>query len=167
MSERDAVPADAAAIRALFRASFTETFGHLYAPHDLAAFFAPQTEAAWAAEIAQGDIRFRVAEEAGRVIGFAKLQPVKLPVAPQGPAAELGSLYVDAAHHGRGVAARLMDWAVATARREGAREMFLSVYVDNLRAKRFYERYGFVDIGRYDFPVGSQIDEDRLMRAEL
>ena len=34
---RDATPADAAALDALFRASFTTTFGHLYAPADLAA----------------------------------------------------------------------------------------------------------------------------------
>ncbi len=52
-------------------------------------------------------------------------------------------------------------------RSEGATELYLSVYVENQRAKRFYERYGFLDIGRYDFPVGDHIDEDRLMRLTL
>ncbi|GAA3260048.1 hypothetical protein GCM10020258_22280 [Sphingomonas yabuuchiae] len=45
--------------------------------------------------------------------------------------------------------------------------MILSVYVDNHRAKAFYARYGFVDVGRYDFPVGGTIDEDRIMRLSL
>lgn len=60
-----------------------------------------------------------------------------------------------------------MDWTIATARARGASELILSVYVDNHRAKAFYTRYGFVDIGRYDFPVGDTIDEDRIMRLSL
>ena len=42
---RDAAPADVDAIDALYREVFAETFGHLYDPADLAAFFArfPQT----------------------------------------------------------------------------------------------------------------------------
>ena len=43
---RDAVPADGPALAAMARASFTETFGTLYRPQDLAAFldqaFGPQ-----------------------------------------------------------------------------------------------------------------------------
>jgi diamine N-acetyltransferase len=61
----------------------------------------------------------------------------------------------------------LMDWAIDTAREMGKREMILSVYIDNHRAKRFYLRYGFQDIGPYDFRVGNTIDHDRLMRLAL
>ena len=49
-----------------------------------------------------------------------------------------------------------MDWTIATARARGASELILSVYVDNHRAKAFYTRYGFVDIGRYDFPSATR-----------
>ena len=82
-------------------------------------------------------------------------------------AVELHQLYVLKDHLGAGVGPALMDWAIATARDGGAGQLVLSVYVDNHRAKRFYARYGFVDIGRYDFAVGSTIDEDRLMRLML
>jgi hypothetical protein len=41
------------------------------------------------------------------------------------------------------------------------------VFVDNVRAQRFYARYGFQDVGRYAFMVGSHEDEDRLMRLAL
>ena len=45
--------------------------------------------------------------------------------------------------------------------------MQLTVYVDNHRAKAFYERRGFVEVGRYDFMVGNHADEDIIMRVAL
>ena len=46
-------------------------------------------------------------------------------------------------------------------------ELYLTVYVDNHRARRFYDRYGFERVGRYDFMVGSHADEDVIMRRSL
>lgn len=164
---RDATPADAAAIDALYRGSFISTFGHLYRAADLAAFLARFTPEAWAAELSDPALAFRLAEQGGALVGYAKLGPVTLPVAPQGPAAELRQLYLAEEAKGAGVGQGLMDWALAAARARGARELFLSVFVDNHRARRFYERHGFEDIGRYDFLVGAHVDEDRLMRLAL
>jgi diamine N-acetyltransferase len=162
---RDGAPGDVSAIDALFRASFAATFGHLYRPEDLAAFFARFTPEAWADELAT--LRFRLAERDGRLIGYCKISGVTLPVTPIGPATELRQLYLVEEAKGSGVADALVRWAIETARAAGSGELFLSVYVDNHRAKRFYARHGFVDIGRYDFPVGDHIDEDRLMRLAL
>lgn len=164
---RDGTPADAAAVDALFRASFVATFAHLYAPADLAAFLAGFTPAAWAAELADPAMAFRLAEDAGVAVGYAKIGPIMLPVSPAGPAMELRQLYLAEAAKGTGVGAALMEWAIAAARARGARELFLSVYVENDRAKRFYARYGFADVGPYRFMVGEQADEDRLMRLVL
>jgi ribosomal protein S18 acetylase RimI-like enzyme len=69
--------------------------------------------------------------------------------------------------HGTGVAQEMMAWALDHARSHGAREVILSVYVDNHRAHRFYERYGFRDIGRIAFRVGTTVDDDNLMRLVL
>lgn len=164
---RDAGAGDVAAIAALFRTSFVGTFGHLYPPEDLATFLTKYTPAAWADDLAQPGLGIRLAEEDGAVIGFAKIGGVTLPVTPAGPALELRQLYLLDAAKGRGVADALMEWALDQARARGAGEMFLSVYVDNHRAKRFYARHGFADIGRYTFMVGNHGDEDRLMRRAL
>jgi ribosomal protein S18 acetylase RimI-like enzyme len=51
--------------------------------------------------------------------------------------------------------------------RRGADELYLSVFVDNHRARRFYKRYGFEAVGRYDFMVGTHADEDIVMRLSL
>jgi ribosomal protein S18 acetylase RimI-like enzyme len=60
-----------------------------------------------------------------------------------------------------------MDWAIATAREQGAQDLYLSVFIENERAKRFYVRLGFERIGTYAFPVGHHVDEDDLMRLAL
>lgn len=164
---RDAVAADLPAVDALFRASFAATFAHLYAPADLAAFFAQFTPAAWAAELAQPDLSIRLAIRDGEPVGFAKLSAPTLPVTPAGPARELRQLYLAEDAKGMGIGDALLGWAIERARAEGASELFLSVYVDNHRAHRLYERYGFEDIGRYSFMVGRHEDEDRLMRLVL
>ena len=164
---RDGTAADLPAIEALFRKSFTATFGHLYAPQDLAAFFAKSTPEAWAEEFAEPEIAFHLAFSGERLVGFVKLGALELPAETSAPATELRQLYLDEDAKGTGAAAVLMDWAIATARARGSRELWLSVYIDNHRAKRFYQRYGFEDRGLYRFMVGNHADEDRLMRLAL
>lgn len=164
---RDANPDDAPGIGALFRQGFSETFAHLYDPGDLAAFFAAFTAKAWRDELADPDFAFRLAEADGMLAGFAKMGPLSLPFAAEGPTIELRQLYVLKPWQGAGVAAALMAWVVAEARRRGAQALLLSVFIDNHRARRFYERYGLEAVGRYDFMVGAHADEDIIMRVKL
>ncbi len=165
---RDAVPADGHSLAAMGRQSFTETFGALYAPADLAAFLdATFGPAGLPAQLADPAYRIRVAANGDAIVGFAKLGPVLFPGDWPADAIELHQLYVLADQHGAGVGPALMDWAIATATEMGGSALILSVYVDNHRARAFYARYGFVDIGRYDFAVGNHIDEDRIMRMPL
>jgi len=167
MIYRDATPADLSAIDAVFRESFVATFGHLYSAENLATFLAKFTPEAWAAEFATPGLAFRLAEDEDGLIGYCKLGPITLPIAPDPQAIELRQLYLRERGKGTGAAQSLMDWALATARARDAETLWLSVYIDNHRAKRFYERYGFVDRGRYIFLVGDHEDEDRLMSLAL
>jgi GNAT superfamily N-acetyltransferase len=164
---RDATPADLGAIDRIFRASFVATFGHLYSAADLETFLAQFTLEAWAEEMAGVDYAFRLAEDEGRAVGFLKLGPLTVPVEPAQRALELRQLYVLEPWHGSGVGAALMEWALGEAARREVRELYLTVYTDNHRALRFYQRYGFEAIGRYDFMVGSQADEDNIMKRPL
>ena len=165
ISYRRGGPDDAVAIDRLFRTVFCDTFAHLYRPEDLAAFLSQSTPEAWEAELADESFAIQLAEADGVPVGFVKLGPLRLPVEPCGPAIELRSLYLLHEWRGAGVAHALMNWAIEEARVRGAQEMFLTVYTDNHRAKRFYERYGFEAVGPYKFMVGSQADEDIIMRA--
>ncbi|HEY0625706.1 MAG TPA: GNAT family N-acetyltransferase [Allosphingosinicella sp.] len=164
---RDAVPDDAEALASVFARCFTDTFGHLYKAEDLAAFLDPLDAEAWERELRDPALAMRVAEEDGRLVAFGKVGAVALPVTPERPAAELRQLYVLKPWHGQGIAEELMDWALERVRAMGAEEVYLSVYVDNHRARRFYERYGFRFVQPYDFMVGNHADEDHILRLDL
>lgn len=164
---RDARGGDAAEVAALARRTFTDTFGHLYAPADLALFLDRHTADAWAAEISDPAYAVRLVEADGAIVAYAKLGPPSLPFTPEHGAVELRQLYVLSAFHGGGVAQALMDWTIATARARGAAALYLSVFIDNHRARRFYARYGFEEVGPYTFMVGTHEDEDIVMRLAL
>lgn len=155
---------DAAELRELFAESFVETFGHLYRPADLKEFLDTNSEAKWHANLSDPQVAIRIAQVEGELAGFVELAPKKLPYETSASALELRRLYLRSSAHGRGIADELMKWALEEAAARGAHELVLSVYVDNHRARRFYERYGFEAVGRYDFMVGSQADEDLILR---
>lgn len=164
---RIATLADVEAIDRVFRTSFCETFAHLYRPQDLAAFLGQFTRAAWTDELTDLHYAFLVAEDDGNAIGYVKLGPSSLPVQASARAIELRQLYLLSSHFGTGVGAQLMEWAIAEARRREADELYLTVYTDNQRARRFYQRTGFQEVGAYSFMVGEHADEDVIMRLRL
>ena len=164
---RDATPADSALMAEIGPRTFVETFGHLYSEENLQAFLQNHSEANWRGELEDERFAVRIAEVDGQAVGFAKVGPPSLPFEPRGPSAELRQLYVLGPWQGEGIAHALMEWVVATAKERGARDLYLSVFLDNHRARRFYERYGFTFVGTYAFMVGTHADEDHVMRLAL
>lgn len=165
---RDAGPGDGAVLGGIARATFIDTFGTLYRLEDLADFLAKGSDAAYEAELADPDIAVRFATTGGAPIGFCKISSLKLPAPDPAPAAaELRQLYIYKPWQGLGLADTLTRWALDTARARGATELWLSVFTENHRARRFYARHGFEEIAPYHFMVGTQADEDILCRAKL
>ena len=158
---------DAEAIDRIYRTGFNETFAHLYQPQDLESFLSDFTLERWREELSDPSYAFRIAEEDGVRFGYIKIGPISLPVEPTVPALELKQLYLLKEWHGRGAADALMEWALSEAASRGAHELYLSVYTENWRARRFYERFGFVFHAPYVFMVGNHADEDMIMRRDL
>jgi GNAT superfamily N-acetyltransferase len=63
---------------------------------------------------------------------------------------EVEQVYVSADHRGSGVAATLIKAAEDHVARNGHERAWLAVVPGNARARRFYERSGWVDEGRFD-----------------
>lgn len=83
------------------------------------------------------------------------------------PTIELSKVYVMPEHHGAGVASALMDASVEAARATGAASMWLGVSELNGRANRFYEKSGFVIVGRKKFRLGDVDEEDYVRELPL
>jgi len=169
LTERDATPADCAALARLGADSFVETFGHLYSAENLALFLENHSEAAWARDLADPAIAIRLVEDGAQAVAYAKVTPPKLPFEPDPArtALELKQFYVLKPWHGAGIAHRLMDWVLATARARKTDDLYLSVFTDNHRARRFYAKIGFEEIGQWHFMVGNQADVDLVARLRL
>jgi ribosomal protein S18 acetylase RimI-like enzyme len=167
---RAAAPGDAAALAKLAHETFLATFGHLYPQSDVDAFtrevYAPD---AWGQAIADVAIVCVLALKNETLVGYLKAGPLGLPYDPGARrAVELKNLYVTEAEKGRGVAHALMDWTLDWAVHErNADDLYLGVYSDNLRAQRFYKRYGFDKVGEYFFPVGGTRDREFIMRKRM
>jgi diamine N-acetyltransferase len=162
--------ADANLLGQLGKASFVEAFGHLYSPENLELFLDKvYSAAAVSSDFSNANRLFLVAEEDGRMVGYCKLGlEVSLDYDPgERRTMELKQLYMMQSHVGRGVAQHLMQWALDEARARGFDDVILSVYSDNPRAQRFYQKYGFRHIADTYFMVGNHRDYEYLYALAL
>jgi ribosomal protein S18 acetylase RimI-like enzyme len=167
---RAATAADIPALSALGRESFADKFGHMYRPEDLAAFLEEtHSHSALAAELANPERRYRLAEIDGSLAGYCKLA-IPSSLSEHHDAArpiEIKQLYTAPGLTGRGIGAALMDWATDEARAYDADAIQLSVWSGNTDAQRFYARYGFANVADIEFWVGEKCDEEFLFALRL
>lgn len=167
---RDATPADGPELDAMAIKVWRETFAHSAPPKDIEAYLAKAygPDGALIRDLSDSTVRYRLATDAGAIVGYAKLcQPFLPPEDIALGGLQLSQLYVASSHHGTGIADALMRWTIDTARQAGANALYLTVWEHNPRAKRFYDKRGFVHIADYAFQTGSQIDRDLIMRLDL
>ncbi|MAP62902.1 MAG: ribosomal-protein-alanine N-acetyltransferase [Microbacterium sp.] len=101
------------------------------------------SETAMRAELASPHNHYIVAEQAGRLVGYAGLR------APDGAKdADVQTIALDRSARGRGRGRTLFRALLAEASRRGVREVFLDVRADNPPAQRLYASEGFLEIGR-------------------
>lgn len=163
---RRATVDDAQTLSALAARTFTETFGHLYPPEDLAAFLAD----AYAVDkqrtiLAHPDYAVWLLEHDGLAVGHAAAGPCGLPHADVAPGdGEIKRLYLLREHQGGGTGTRMMDAILAWLLQGGPRTVWVGAWSENLGAQRFYARHGFEKVGEYIFPVGAINDLEFILR---
>jgi GNAT superfamily N-acetyltransferase len=166
---RRGLPADAAALAALASRTFEETFRHTTTPEDMAAHLTrAYGEAQQGAELADAGTVTFLAEVDGVLAAFAQVrrgEPGE-PLVLDAPV-ELYRFYVDRPWHGLGLAQRLMQHVRAATRELGGRDLWLSVWSGNERAKAFYAKEGFVDRAETVFWLGSDRQVDRIFVAAI
>ncbi len=167
LSIRRARGEDAIALAALGRATFVETFGHLYAHEDLAAFLGSVHSAAtYERLLSQPEIAIWLAGPVDRqYVGYLVAGPCKLPVPDREESAgEIRQLYLRRAAQGRGLGTRLLVTAFEWLAANGRAPLYVGVWSQNFGAQRLYYRHGFEKIGEYDFPVGRHLDREFILK---
>jgi GNAT superfamily N-acetyltransferase len=163
---RRAGSADAAILSAIGAETFSETFGHLYPPADLAQFLAE----AYGLERTRADLADPrkaawLVEADGQVVGSATAGPCALPHAEVTPeCGELKRFYLLRAWQNGGLGQRLFDEVMRWLQGEGPRTVWIGVWSENDGAQRFYGRRGFEKVGEYGFRVGETVDREYILR---
>ena len=104
-----------------------------------------------------------VAVQDAALVGFAQTTiGTAQPLAPRGKPAELDRLYVQEPFTHRGVGSRLLQDHEARAAERGATVLWLSPWVGNHRALRFYAKHEYKDYGLVLFHMGQHEIENRV-----
>lgn len=134
--------------------TYRDHFADFWTPAGLEAWLARQFDPAkLAAELAGDAIRYELAYDGDRLVGYAKTirdQPVPLDPAARG--LELQKIYFRRGETGRGRGVALLEHVVALARELREPRVWLQVLGENAAAARFYARNGFVHTGTFLFP---------------
>ena len=77
---------------------------------------------------------------------------------------EIHAIYLQASYWNKGYGKQMMDFAINELRNAGYQDAIVWVLEDNNRAKRFYEKYGFVlDGARKEIEIGKTLIEVRYV----
>jgi GNAT superfamily N-acetyltransferase len=136
---RRARPADAAAIAEVHVRTWQVAYEHVFGAEQLAAIDLDARTRRWQGWLDDGEHAF-VALDGGRIVAFAWVGTSS--EAPD--KGELYAIYVLPSAWGSSAGTELMQAALEALRELGFGEATLWVLADNPRARRFYEREGWV-----------------------
>ena len=166
---RRGVASDAAALAEFAARTFNETFAAENKTEDLRPHpagshgIAQQTK-----ELVDPDGITVLVEQGGRLIAYAQIRRSVPPACvTQDHAVELFRFYVDRPAQGSRFALVLMLHVHRAARELGGTHLWLGVWEHNDRARVFYSKMGFVDVGSHAFYVGSGRRTARVMVARV
>jgi ribosomal protein S18 acetylase RimI-like enzyme len=109
-----------------------------------------------------------ILEKSGQAIGYALLYPGQAPSRLVPPhSIQLERLYILEEWTGRRLGDVLMARCLDHVRHSGFGGIWLTVWENNGRANRFYERWGFQKVGVYDFVVGRDIQKDFVFLRDV
>ncbi|GAA4504031.1 GNAT family N-acetyltransferase [Hymenobacter ginsengisoli] len=164
--------ATATRLAELGRQTFSETFAASNTPEDMAAYLAesygPEIQLA---QLQDPRCTCLLAEMQGQTVGYALLQEAStlgLPTdAPATRQLEIKQLYVVEDWIGTGLGKALMRRTLDIAQAAQVTAVVLGVWEHNERAKAFYQRFGFREVGEVAFRLGQDVQRDLIYRKGL
>lgn len=166
---RRATIQDAELLAKLGWQSFEEAFGAANTPENMADFlnFA-FTPGATAAELAEPNQEFYIADMAHEPVGYLKLEfPATDARVPFPKVLKISRLYLLRHYLGLGLGDQLMHFSLEKAKLLGCDAVWLTVWEHNPRAISFYKKWGFYQVGTEDFVLGDDVQLDYLLVKPL
>lgn len=167
---RPAQMRDAAALSILGGATFLASFAHDHPGEALLTHIRnAHGETYYQAALADPAQTLLIGETPlGAPVGYALITPPDLPITTDDQRdVELKRIYLLGGWQGGGHGDELIDLVMAQARARGAERLLLAVYPQNDRARRFYARHGFQEIGELTFMVGDVAFRDLIYARQL
>ncbi|HEY1627534.1 MAG TPA: GNAT family N-acetyltransferase [Streptosporangiaceae bacterium] len=167
---RDARPGDAPAIAEVHVASWRGAYHGLIPQEILDGLDVPARTQRWTRIIDRTDSArgaVLVAEDDGRIIGFANVGQTRDSDAEAGRTGELTAIYLEPSSWGRGAGRSLMEAAVSRLAALGYADATLWVLDANERARRFYEAARWFPDGtvKTEHADGYSLSEARYRRS--
>ncbi len=162
-----ATPDDAAAYARVARDTFLDSYGHLSDPAMMAVHLHRNfSESIQRAELLDAATTVLVAQEVGGGwAGFVSLRTAESPecVRARRPL-QLQRIYVVRGWQGRGAGPLLLGATFAFAREHGHDAVWLQVWERNARARRFYAKQGFVEVGTHPYRFADEWEDDLVLQ---
>jgi ribosomal protein S18 acetylase RimI-like enzyme len=149
--------------------TFQETFSAKNTEEDMQQYLAKAfTIEKLTSEINDKNAAFYFATLNNKVIGYLKLNFGQSQTELQEQdALEIERIYVLSEFHGKSVGQLLYNKAIAIAKPNKAKYIWLGVWEKNVRAINFYKKNGFVEFDKHIFKLGKDEQTDIMMKLEL
>jgi diamine N-acetyltransferase len=160
---------DAPSLSVLAETTFRAAFADLNTPANMELHCAVSYgQALQLAEIRDSSRETWVAEFDSRLVAYVQLRlDAVTPMISSERPVEIQRFYVDASHHGTGLAHQLMAHVLERAKAAGAAVLWLGVWERNPRALAFYRKWDFHVAGEHTFKLGDDSQRDLIMRRDV
>jgi len=166
---QQATPQDAPLLATFGARAFSDTFAKENTAEDMKLFIESNyTTEKLHQELTDPLSVFLTVYDGPTLAGYVKLRTGHEPAALGNQRAiEIERIYADNAYLGKRVGVTLMNAAIRHAKMNQYEVLWLGVWEHNLKARNFYEKYGFETFGSHIFMLGTDAQTDLLMKKNL
>jgi ribosomal protein S18 acetylase RimI-like enzyme len=118
-------------------------------------------------EISDPDCVYLIAEENNKIIGYAKLGKMNNQTELKESHSEIERIYVDSSLQRMGTGRKLIEEIIRYAQLRGSEFIWLGVWQKNEKAVNFYKKYRFEIFGVTEFVLGSDVQQDFMMKLKI
>ncbi|MDO7135538.1 GNAT family N-acetyltransferase [Algibacter lectus] len=146
---------DAQLIAKVGRQTFLESHGHSASEDDIKKFVnKTYQEQAIAEEFKNENVQYYIISFEGRIAGFSKIEINAIsPWVNESAVTKLDRLYLLEAFHDKKLGVELFNYIIETSKQYNQKGIWLAVWVENLKAIKFYTKNEFKIVGDYNFKL--------------